>query len=114
MSSKDFWANYFSLSGTLTENMKKQKNKKREQSLQNSILEKLRSCSVPDLLIFSVKGKCALSKGDLLVCLTQGSSNLLPKLFFCDFLSQSKIFTIRWAQNNIKDSLFCKEMEKVE
>ena len=42
MSSKDFWANYFSLSGTLIENMKKQKNKKREQSLQNSILEKLK------------------------------------------------------------------------
>ena len=87
MSSKDFWANYFSLSGTLIENMKKQKNKKREQSLQNSILEKLRSCSVPDLLIFCVKGKgkCALSKGDLLVCLTQGDSNLLQELFFCDF-----------------------------
>ena len=87
MSSKDFWANSFPLSGTLIESMKKPKNKKREQSLQYSILEKLRSCSVPDLLIFCVegKGKCALSKGDLLVCLTQGSSNLLQKLFFCDF-----------------------------
>ena len=87
MSSKDFWANYFSLSGTLIENMKKQKNKKREQSLQNSILEKLRSCSIPDLLTFCVKskGKCALSKGDLLVCLTQDYSNLLQELFFCDF-----------------------------
>ena len=84
MSSKDFWANYFSLSGTLIENMKKQKNKKREQSLQNSILEKLNG---PHLLTFCVtgKGKCALSKGDFLVCLTQGYSNLLQELFFCDF-----------------------------
>ena len=87
MSSKDFYANYFSLSGTLIENIKKQKNKKREQSLQNSILKKLRSCSVPDLLTVCVKGKskCALTKGDLLVCLTQGYSNLLQELFFYDF-----------------------------
>ena len=85
--SKDFWANYFFLSGILIENIKKQKNKKRKQSLQNSILEKLRNCSVPDLLTFcgKGKGKCALSKEDLLVCLTQGYSNLFPELFFCDF-----------------------------
>ena len=84
--SKDFWANYFLLSGILIENIKKQKSK-RKQSLQNSILEKLRSCSVPDLLTFCVKGKgkCALSKEDLLVCLTQGYSNLLQELFFYNF-----------------------------
>ena len=84
---KDFWANYFLLSGIRVENIKRQKDKKGQQSLQNSILEKLRGCSVPDLLTFCVKskGKCALSKGDLLVCLTQGYSNLLQELNFCGF-----------------------------
>ena len=42
-----------------------------------------------NILTFCVKGKgkgkCALSKGDLLVCLTQGYSNLLQELFYCDF-----------------------------
>ena len=44
--------------------MNEQENKKREQSLQNYSLEKLRSFFILDLLTFYVKdkGKCALSK----------------------------------------------------
>ena len=69
------------------EHEKTEKQKERAKFAPNSILERLKSCSVPDLLTFCVKGKgkCALSKGDLLVCLTQGYSNLLQELFFCDF-----------------------------
>ena len=80
------------LSVILIENVKKQKNKKREQCLQYSILEKLRSCFVPDLLTFCVKGKakCARSKWDLLVCFTQGYSNLLKVLFLCNFFLNYK------------------------
>ena len=72
---------------TITKKQKKNK-EKRKQSLQNSTLEKIRSCFLPDLPTFCVKGKDkrAFSKGDLLIPPTQDYSNLLKDLFFCNFL----------------------------
>ena len=106
---KDFWANYFLPWGILIENIlwKKQKNKKREQSLQNSILEKLRSCFLLDLLRFCVKskGKLALSKTDLLVFLLKGAV-FFAKTIFLWFLN------LNWKQLQWGGSCFGPEQHK--
>ena len=96
--------------------MNEQENKKREQSLQNSSLEKLRSFFVLDLPTFYVKdkGKCALSKDNLVVCFAQSYSNLLQELFFCDFVISMENIYNELTQNNTKNGLYCKGMGKVE